>query len=373
MDADGPGKFKLTSGSGSEVQQQIGDVAEETRQKLAEVDDIQSLSAIYGRSRDEKLRQMFSVGSLTTLHHIMHLDPGTGVYQGKSMMIPAVFVKDIRGMNSENSESLWYLGCTLCKKQLQEDMTTGLMCETHEKNEGKRVYGAQVLFADPTRTLEAAVWEDALRALAVSMVDASFDMGMPEETQKLLASVLTQKMCVRVEFGVNKAGTGMYYDLFDISAQVTEDGVCGAFKALTEDVFFGNPGIAPACCKNIKMNDHDQLQVHVGDKAQTVDSVHILCQVHAKPNVKVMEAMDGLEIQVPCVCSVCRAHVILVAAGVATSVQEFMMVQQKKWLSVLCQRRWANGMFLVAQFTEESNEKKLGMLQKVFEFESQQV
>ena len=51
---------------------------------------------------------------------------------------------------------------------------------------------------------------------------------------------------------------------------------------------------------------------------------------------------------------------ILVAAGVATSVQEFMMVQQKKWLSVLCQRRWANGMFLVAQFTEESNEKSWG-------------
>ena len=177
----------------------------------------------------------------------------------------------------------------------------------------------------------------------------------------------------RVEFGVNKAGTGMYYDSFDISAQVTEDGVCGAFKALTEDVFFGNPGIAPACCKNIKMNEHDQLQVHVADKAQTVDSVHILCQVHAKPNVRVMEAMDGLEIQLPCVCSVCGAHITLVAAGVATSVQEFMTVQQKKWLSVLCQRRWANGMFLVAQFTEESNDKKLEMLQKVFKFESQQV
>ena len=28
------------------------------------------------------------------------------------------------------------------------------------------------------------------------MVDASFDMDMPEETQKLLATVLTQKMCV---------------------------------------------------------------------------------------------------------------------------------------------------------------------------------
>ena len=77
-------------------------------------------------------------------------------------------------MNSENSDSLWYLGCT----QLQQDMTGGLMCETHGTNAGKRVYGAQVLFADPTRTLEAAVWEDALRALAVAMVDASFDMDI---------------------------------------------------------------------------------------------------------------------------------------------------------------------------------------------------
>ncbi len=92
------------------------------------------------------------------------------------------------------------------------------------------------------------------------------------------------------------------------------------------------------------------------------------------PNkLRLLEAMDGLEIQLPCVCSVCGAHITLVAAGVATSVQEFMMVQQKKWLSVLCQRRWANGMFLVAQFTEERNEKKLEMLQKVFKFESQQV
>ena len=275
---DGPGKFKLTSGSGSAVQQQIGDVAEETRQKLAVVDGIQSLSASYGRSREEKLKQMFSVGSLTTLHHIMHLDPATGVYQGRSMMIPAVFVKDIRGMNSDNSESLWYLGCTHCKKQLHEDKGS-LMCETHGANAGKRVYGAQVLFADPTRMLEVAVWEDALRALAVSMVDASFDMDEPEETQKLLATAMTQKMCVRVEFGVNKAGTGMYYDLFDISAQVTEDGVCGAFKALTEDVFFGNPGIVPACCKNIKMNERDQLQVNVAaGNGWTWDSIAMRLQ-----------------------------------------------------------------------------------------------
>ena len=261
------------------------------------------------------------------------------------------------------SDSLWYLGCTHFKKQLREEKGS-FMCETHGTNAWKRVYGAQVLLADPT--LEVAVWEDALRALAVSLVDASFNMDEPEETQKLLATAMTQKLCVQAEFGVNKAGTGMYYDVSDICKQVTEDGVCGAFKALTEDVFFGNPGIVPACCKNIKMNEHDQLQVNVADKAQTVDSVHLLCQVHAKPQVKVMQEMDGIEIQLPCVCSVCRTHITLVAAGVPMSVQELMTVQQKKWLSVLYQRRWASGMFRVAQFTEESNGRKLEMLRKLF-------
>ena len=184
---------------------------------------------------------------------------------------------------------------------------------------------------------------------------------------------MTQKLCLRVEFGVNKAGTGTYYDVFDISPQVTEDGVAGAFKALASDVFFGTPGIVPACCQSVRMNVHDQLQVHVADKVNTVDSVHLFCQVLQKPQVKVMQDMDGIEIEMPCACCVCGAHIKLVAAGVPTSVQEFMMVQQKKCVNVLCQRRWPDGRFLVAQFKEETNDTKLDMLKKLFKFECQQV
>ena len=209
---EGPGNFKLTSGAGSSVQQQVGDVADAARRKLAVADDITSLSTTYGRSREEKLKEMFSGGSLTTLHHIMRLNPATGFYSGRSMMIPTVFVKDIRGMNSDNSDSLWYLGCTQCKKQLQEN-STGLQCENHGPNAGKKVYGAQVLFADPTRTLEVAVWEAALKDLALSLAPANFNMDEPEHTQNLLAGVLTEKMCLRVEFGVNKAGAGTFYDV----------------------------------------------------------------------------------------------------------------------------------------------------------------
>ena len=192
------------------------------------------------------------------------------------------------------------------------------------------------------------MWEDVLKALALSMAPANFNMDEPEQTQNLLAGVMMQKLCLRVEFGVNKAGTGTYYDVFDISPQVTEDGVAGAFKALASDVFFGTPGIVPACCQSVRMNEHDQLQVHVADKVHTVDSVHLFCQVLQKPQVKVMQDMDGIEIEMPCACSICGAHIKLVAAGVPTSVQEFMMVQQKKWVNVLCQRRWPDGGFLVA-------------------------
>ena len=99
--------------------------------------------------------------------------------------------------------------------------------------------------------------------------------------------------------------------------------------SMTRSVFFGTPGIVPACCQSVRMNVHDQLQVHVADKVNTVDSVHLFCQVLQKPQVKVMQDMDGIEIEMPCACCVCGVHIKLVAAGVPTSVQEVMMVQQE--------------------------------------------
>ena len=142
-------------------------------------------------------------------------------------MIPAVFVKDIRGMNADDSEKLWYLGCTTCKKQLIDSK-----CEVHGHNDCKKVCGAQVLFADPTRTLEVAVWEEGLKSMLLCLKDASGELDEEGQLQKVLAGLLTEKLCLRVDFGINKAGSGMYYDLFDISPQVTEEGAAGAFKAL---------------------------------------------------------------------------------------------------------------------------------------------
>ena len=152
-------------------------------------------------------------------------------------MIPAVFVKDMRGMNADDSETLWYLGCTMCKKQLVDSK-----CEAHGQNDGKKVYDAQVLFADPTRTLELAVWGEGLKFMLLCAQEASGELDAEGQLNNMLTGLLTEKLCLRVDFGVNKAGSGMYYDLFDISAQVTDEGAAGAFKALDADIFFPSPG-----------------------------------------------------------------------------------------------------------------------------------
>ena len=162
---------------------------------------------------------------------------------------------------------------------------------------------SSVKFMGQIKVRECLVHRFCLGILRVK--DNANDLGEEGMVQKMLAGLMTEKLCLRVEFGVNKAGTGMYYDLFDVSPQVTEEGAAGAFKALDADVFFSCPGIVSACCQSIEVNEHQQLQIAVGEKKHTVDSVHLLCQVMQKPNVKVMQEMDGLEIELPVSCGFC--------------------------------------------------------------------
>ena len=93
----------------------------------------------------------------------MHLDPATGIFQGKSLIIRAVFVKDIRSMNA--------VGRITCKRITMPH----IMCEVNGPHAGKKVYGAQVP-----------------GAVCSPLADANFNMGEPGQTQDLLASVMTR-------------------------------------------------------------------------------------------------------------------------------------------------------------------------------------
>ncbi|CAE8644736.1 unnamed protein product, partial [Polarella glacialis] len=297
---EGNGMFKISSAAHSTSRLQTGDAADSVRSALAT--DVESMSATYGRSRAEKLKELFTQGSLSTLDHIQRLNAQEGGYAAKCIMIPAVFVKDIRGMSVENSLATSYLGCTQCKKQLPDSMH----CETHGVNNGKKVYGAQILFADPCHKLEVAVWEDCLKAMCQEFgVD---DMDDESALPNLLVALRAQEMCIRASLGINKSGTSMYLDVFDVRPQVNDAGAQAIFKHLPNDTFVGAPGIVPACCKLFASNSLGQTVVTVDALEHVVDSIHLVCKTTDKPKMEVLPDIDGINVKLTAQCMKCNCR-----------------------------------------------------------------
>ncbi|CAE8689896.1 unnamed protein product [Polarella glacialis] len=69
---EGNGMFKISSASHSTSRLQTGDAADTARSALAT--DVESISATYGRTRAEKLKELFTQGSLSTLDHVQRLN-----------------------------------------------------------------------------------------------------------------------------------------------------------------------------------------------------------------------------------------------------------------------------------------------------------
>jgi hypothetical protein len=86
----------------------------------------------------------------------------------------------------------------------------------------QEVYGAQIIFADPCNKLEVAVWEECLKAMCqeFGVSDMNDESALPE----LLVALRAKDLCIRTSCGLNKAGTDMYMDVFDVSPQVNDAG-----------------------------------------------------------------------------------------------------------------------------------------------------
>ena len=68
--------------------------------------------------------------------------------------------------------------CPKCKKQLDK-IGPLLQCPDHGKNQGKKVYAAQLLFADPGHKKELAIWEEGFKAVANEHTPSS---GLDDDT-----------------------------------------------------------------------------------------------------------------------------------------------------------------------------------------------
>ena len=149
---EGNGCYKLTSNTASRVALQDGAGAEAVRAGLsAKVD---TMSAVYGKSRDDKMKEQFQQVSLIMVHHVRSMDATTGFYTNCNFLVPALYVKDVRGMNTDNPSICYYTGCTMCKKQLMSDGGPSLKCDAHGANEGVKVFGVHMMLQDPEHKME---------------------------------------------------------------------------------------------------------------------------------------------------------------------------------------------------------------------------
>ena len=362
---EGGGNYQLSSISSTTISLIEGSSAKAVSDNLGDAVSMQTMSARYRKSREDKLKEPTSRGSLTTLEAIETLELTTsGV-----LLVPASYGLDVRGMSQDSSTRAWYLGCTQCKKQLA---TVGLkmQCSEHGENKGKKVYAAQILFADPGHKKELAVWGEVLKAMAKEFMQPGADVDADIFLEQLMEALKGKELCLRIGIGTRKNGLP-YLDVFDVTSQVTADGCLALYKSLTDDSCEGTAGLAPACCKNVALNELGQLTVQHKAATQIVDRVKMMVESVAKPKLEVPQEIDGIKVTLECKCMACNADCKMVAAGVPNTVQDFMSMPKGSIFAAFAQTMYSDGEFQVAnhvQFQGDQNHMEV----KVFRYEVEQ-
>jgi hypothetical protein len=367
---EGEGKFSLQSVTSSKLCLVEGQQADALRDNLADASKMESMSAVYGRGREDKLKEPCSQGSLTTIKDLGGLTTMGGKSAAGVIIVPATHIMDMRGIAVDYPSRAWYQGCTQCKKQL-EAVGVGLKCEMHGENKGKKVYGVHLLVADPGHKMELTVWEETLRAMLTELMDPMGSIDSETVLTDLMEAVQCKEMCLRVGVGPKKTGSDIYVDLFDVTHQVNSDGVLALYKNLNNDNCDGSPGLAPACCQNICQNELGQLMLKCSDVVHNIECARLLGIAAGKPTVEVLQDIDGIKVTLEMQCVVCGKQCQLNASGVPTTVQDFMSMPKGTMFTAFTQNVGEDGSFHVAQHrVMDSTEKS--MQEKVFKYQAGQ-
>ena len=281
------------------------------------------------------------------------------------VLVPAVYLRDARGMTTENPGRAWYSGCTQCKKQLDSQI-----CPDHGENKGKKVYGGQIVFADPSHRKEFAVWEETLRRMIKEFLKHD-DIDKEDVMEDLVRVMRTREVCIRVGVGHRKSGV-MSFDLFDITPQVTDEGCLAVYRATSHSLFDSSPGVVPACCQNVKVNNFGQLIISQKSSTQTVESAKMLFCLIDDPQLDVLDNIDGIKVTLPCKCLVCESPCTLFAAGVPQSVQHFTRMCSDMHFFAFVQSVESDGCIPIGYHVELKDPKTLHFELRVFKYQAAQ-
>ena len=113
--------FKLVSNSGTKVEQLQGTDADTVRAGLHE--NLESMSPQYYLTRGDKLNLPASRMSLALVSHMRNADisqDNSEAYKC-AVVVPGIYVKEVRALSDSSSGVPYYLGCPQCRKALDKD------------------------------------------------------------------------------------------------------------------------------------------------------------------------------------------------------------------------------------------------------------
>ena len=361
---EGAGKYSLTSVAASMVHLEEGDVATSVTDGLAAPADMVSLSTQYGLTYEDKMKKPFARADLFSLEEVQALQIGTQ----NVFLVPACYVIEARGMTGECPGRAWYIGCTQCKKQLDEKM----QCPQHGMNKGKRVYAGQLLLADPSHKKEFAVWEETLRRVVKNVLGHE-DLDLDNIMEHLSQAFKGMELVVRVGVAMRRDGQAVNFDMFDIAQQVTRDGCLALYKEIKHD--FGQlcPCIVPACCQSVTINNLGQLAVKTDAMERTVETVKLMVKVVDHPDLKVPDGIDGLEVFLKCECVCCKKQCLLYAAGLPSTVQVYTRMAPDQHMAAFVQTMEEDYKFPVGHHVSLKDSADVAMDGRVFKWQASQV
>ena len=188
--------------------------------------------------------------------------------------------------------------------------------------------------------------------------------------EQLMEALKGKELCLRIGIGTRKNGLP-YLDVFDVTSQVTADGCLALYKSLADESCEGTAGLAPACCKNVALNELGQLTVQHKAATQIVDRVKMMVESVAKPKLEVPQEIGGIKVTLECKCMACNADCKMVAAGVPNTVQDFMSMPKGSIFAAFAQTMYSDGEFQVANHVHfEGDQKHMDV--KVFRYEVEQ-
>ena len=370
------GKYSLTSVAATAVALEQGEAATALQGSLADHSEMVCISTRHSQTYADKMKKKHAQADLYSLEEIERLQIRTPCV----LLVPACYVLDARGMTADSQNRAWYIGCTQCKRQVESDSwnsdstqcKTHMHCPQHGANKGQKIYAGSVMLADPSHKLELAVWDDMLRRLIKNFLGHE-DMDSESVMEDLCVALKGIELVVRVGVAMKQYGASVSFDLFDVAEQVNSDGCLALYKTIVHSFGPGLPGIVPACCRHVIVNDLGQLTLTAGDAELRAETVKLMVRVVKHEDLKVPDGIDALEVSLRCECVCCKKECLLYMAGRPQTVQAYLRIAAGEHLMAFLHTAESDFKFPVGYHVSLKDESDVAMQECVFKWQAAQV